>query len=309
MSLGQRILFALAGLLGKWVIAEQHQTGWTEITPKSVTVDIAGGECCTQLPIFRNQSPLGCIEGFKRDNLSYGLAGWEITLEPESGAPAQHAVTDGTGHYLFDKLPVGKYMVYEEQKSGWTPVTPTKYEVELKPSDKKDCARVRPFINEQVPRDICIDGYKLDKVDKVGLPDWPVEAKNLATGAVLDTKTDGLGYFRFSNLQPGEYEVRVGDKEGWVHAGPSSKIVTVTWPPQDACVSVKFYNRQTESDAPPPRPDEPRHGGCRAVHTVCYGDTLNKIAEWNSTSIWVILDANDIPNADVIYPGQELCIP
>ena len=158
--------------------------------------------CCTQVPIFRNQSPVGCIEGFKRDNLGYGLAGWNITLEPESGEPSQHAFTDGTGHYLFDGLPMGKYEVYEELQSGWTPVTPTKYEIELKPSDEQVCARVQPFVNKQVPRDICIDGYKLDKIDDVGLPDWPVEAKNLATGEVLETTTDGVGYFRFSDLHP-----------------------------------------------------------------------------------------------------------
>ena len=59
----------------------------------------------------------------------------------------------------------------------------------------------------------------------------------------------------------------------------------------------------------PDGPDGPKHDGCRAVHTVCFGDTLNKIAEWEDTSVRTILKANHIPNADVIYPGQELCIP
>jgi LysM repeat protein len=294
--------------LGEWVIREKHQTGWTAITEDSVKVNLVGGECCTQVPIFRNQSPVGCIEGFKRDNLGFGLAGWNITLKPEAGAPSEHTFTDGTGHYLFAGLPMGKYEVFEELQSGWAPVTPTKYQVELKPSNDKTCARIQPFINKQVPRDICIDGYKLDKLDDVGLPDWPVEAKDLATGKVLNATTDGVGYFRFSDLEPGEYQVTVGEKDGWDEVGPASRIVTVDWPPKDECVSVKFYNRQ-EKALDPQRPDRPGHDGCRAVHTVDFGETLNKIAEWEGTSIRAILRANPIRNADMIYPGQELCIP
>jgi LysM repeat protein len=300
--------------LGEWVFKVQHETGWTPITSDTTKVEMVGADSCAQVPIFRNQSPVGCIEGFKRDNLGYGLAGWNITVETESGKHSQHTFTDGTGYYLFDGLPMGKYTVYEEQQTGWIPVTPTKYEIELKPSDEQVCARVRPFVNKQVPRDICIDGYKLDKIDDVGLPDWPVEAKNLATGAVLETTTDGVGYFRFSDLLPGEYEVTVGDKEGWVHVGPASETVVVSWPPKDACETVKFYNLQEPPDGPdgphgPDGPDGPKHDGCRAVHTVCFGDTLNKIAEWEDTSVRTIMKANHIPNADVIYPGQELCIP
>jgi LysM repeat protein len=295
--------------LGEWVFGVTHQTGWVPITADTVKLQIVGDDCCTQVPTFRNQSPLGCIEGFKRDDVGFGLAGWNITLKPKADAPSLHVETDGTGHYLFDGLPMGKYEVYEEPQPGWMPMTPPKYEVELMPNDDGICARVQPFVNKQVPRDICIDGYKLDKVDKVGLPDWPVEAKNLTTGAVLNTKTDGVGYFRFSDLQPGDYEVTIGDKEGWAHVGPASRTVTVTWPPQDSCVTVKFFNRQEMAVEESWQPDGPGAGGCRAYHTVCYGDTLNKIAAWNGTSVWAILGVNEIPNADMIYPGQALCIP
>jgi LysM repeat protein len=294
--------------LGDWVFRVKHQTGWTPISSDTVKVPIAGEPSCTQVPIFRNQSPRGCIEGFKQDNLGYGLAGWNITLKPDSGAPSQHASTDGTGHYLFDDLRMGKYEVYEELQPGWAPITPTKYEVELMPSDEQICALVQPFINEQVPRDICIDGYKLDQAGDVGLPDWPVVAKNLATGEMLDTTTDGIGYFRFGSLQPGKYQVTVGDKEGWVHVGPASQKVTVTWPPKNACVTLKFYNRQ--AGTPSPAPDPPGlKDGCRAVHTVRHGDTLKKVAARQDTSVKAILRANHIPNADLIYPGQKLCIP
>jgi LysM repeat protein len=294
--------------LGDWVFRVQHQAGWTPITADSVKVPVEGSANCIQVPTFRNQTPRGCIEGYKRDDLGYGLAGWNITLKPLDGGPPQHLWTDGTGHYLFAGLPMGKYEVFEEPQAGWTPVTPTRYKVDLEPSDSKDCVRVQPFVNKQVPRDLCIDGYKLDQVGNVGLPDWDVVAKNLASGAELKAKTDGVGYFRFGGLEPGTYQVTVGDKEGWVHVGPASQVVTVAWPPKDSCVALKFYNRQTT--APPPVIEPPpAQGDCRVQYKVCQGDTLNKIAGRYGTSVRAIMHQNNVPNADRIYPGQPLCIP
>ena len=295
---------------GEWVFRVKDQTGWKPIDSDTAKVEIAAGSSCTKVPTLRSRPPRGCIEGFKRDNQGYGIAGWKVTLNPKSGDSSQHAWTDGTGYYVFDELAMGTYEVYEERQPGWAAVTPMKYKVELKPSDKDDCARIQPFVNKQVPRDICIDGYKLDEADNVGLPDWPVEAKNLATEEVLKTTTDGVGYFRFSNLQPGQYKVTVGEKEGWVRVGPTSRTVAVAWPPKNECVNLEFYNRQEKTPHQDSAGDDgPGDGGCRAVHTVCSGDTLNKIAAWNDTSLRAILRVNEIPNADLIYPGQELCIP
>jgi LysM repeat protein len=298
--------------LGDWVFSVKHQVGWAPLTADTVKVAVETSKHCIQVPIFRNQSPQGCIEGFKRDNLGFGLAGWNITLKPLDGGPAQHASTDGTGHFAFDSLQVGKYEVSEEMQPGWAPVTPTSYEIDLKPSDSKECARIQPFVNKQVPRDICIDGYKLDRVGNVGLPDWEVVAKNVATGAELKTKTDGVGYFRFSSLEPGRYEVAVVEKEGWVPAGPERELVTVTWPPKDACKTLKFYDRQGTApkwDDQSPPDDHEVDGTCRVRYEVCDGDTLNKIAARYGTSVRSILRENQVPNADVIYPGQSLCIP
>ncbi len=292
--------------LGEWVFQVEHQVGWKPIGADSVKIPIVGGRHCTQVPIFRNQSPRGCIEVIKKDDEGAGLPGWNITIRPKAGGPSQHGWTDGTGMVKFQDLPLGKYEVWEELQAGWAPVSPTKFEVELVAADKPVCARVR-FVNKQVPRDICIDGYKIDQVDNVGLPDWPVSVKNLATGAVLETTTDGIGYFRFSNLAPGKYQVTVGDKEGWHHVGPASQIVTVTWPPKDTCTTVKFFNRQGPPPVPPDPPDPP--GDCRAQHRVVLGDQLNRIAARYGSSIRAIALVNGIRNPDVIYPGQVLCIP
>ena len=56
-------------------------------------------------------------------------------------------MTDGTGYFDFDALPLGIYRFWEELQTGWTPVTPAEFEVAvLEPGD--DCLHIR-FKNKQ----------------------------------------------------------------------------------------------------------------------------------------------------------------
>jgi LysM repeat protein len=50
-------------------------------------------------------------------------------------------------------------------------------------------------------------------------------------------------------------------------------------------------------------------GGCSVVHTVRPGETLSQISRWYGVSMWSIMNANGIANANHIYVGQRLCIP
>ena len=295
--------------LDNWVFEVQPQVGWTAIDTDFVKIPIKAGEYCTQVPIFRNQSPRGCIEGYKRDGADrkIGLPGWSISVQPVGGGIITTAKTDGTGYFRFDNLPVGEYEVWETAQAGWAPVTPTKYVVKLEPKDKYTCEPVE-FINKQVARDICIDGYKLDEYGKVGLPGFAVTAKNAATGDVLEAKTDGLGYFRFGKLDSGKYEIAVAEQEGWTPVGASMQTVTVDWPPKLTCTTVKFYDEQVGPSTPAPDP-APDDGTCSSYYTVKYGDTLADIAAVQGTTASALKAANSLDNADLIYTGQELCIP
>ena len=160
------------------------------------------------------------------------------------------------------------------------------------------------FINKQVERDICIDGYKLDVNGRVGLPGWLITAINLDTDEVLDATTNGLGYFRFGGLEPGDYEVSVTelDDDDWEPVGASSQVVTVSWPPKLDCTAVYFYNRQIPTDWP-------FVDGCRYRHTVQRWQTLLGLAAWYGVPYQTLMNVNGIYNPDMIYVGQELCIP
>lgn len=289
--------------LGNWIFEEEVKTGWKPITPDKVKIAITGG-ACTKVPIFRNQSPRGCVEGWKRDDQGFGLPGWNVSLKPVGGGTVLHADTDGTGYFRFDNLPLGKYEVWEELQVGWEPTQPTKQVVEVIARDKPVCERVE-FENRQVPRDICIDGYKLDTNGKVGLPGFTVTAKHLQSSTVMTATTDGLGYFRFSTLAPGTYEVKVAEQSGWVPVGPSAQTVSVDWPPKLDCKRVIFYDRQKTDPPPPPRP----RPLCVKWHVVQKGQTLSGIAGLYGVTVKELMAANRIANPNLVYVGQKLCIP
>lgn len=57
-------------------------------------------------------------------------------------------------------------------------------------------------------------------------------------------------------------------------------------------------------------PPDPGDGyGCSAWHYVTYGQTLSQIARYYGVSMYAIMQANNLYNANQIYVGQKLCIP
>lgn len=50
-------------------------------------------------------------------------------------------------------------------------------------------------------------------------------------------------------------------------------------------------------------------GGCRYLHYVAWGQTLNEIALHYMVSPYAIAQANGITDLDLIYAGESLCIP
>jgi len=286
--------------LGTWVFAEERQLGWTALAAEEQQIDIQfpGAGKDVQAPIFRNAPPRGCIEGWKVDELEVGLPMWNITVQNVATSQTWHRWTDGTGYFQVCGLPMGDYLVWEEMQTGWKPVTAPEVEVTLEASEEDVIAMV-VFVNAQVPRDICIDGYKRDGFDGAGLPNWQVRLLDTAGNQVAVTNTDGTGYYRFGALEAGTYVVEESAEEGWRSTSGTSRTVTVSFPPRHECTSVDFTNVQTTA-APLP---------CIAVHYVAYGQTLSIISQLYAVPASAIMRANGISDGDFIWVGQELCIP
>lgn len=88
----------------------------------------------------------GCVEGTKIDDLHVGLPGFVVHLRSQSGPFELTATTNGLGYFRFDGVPVGQYTMWEEQQTGWAPVTAPQFDITVTGGSR--CVQVR-FKNRQ----------------------------------------------------------------------------------------------------------------------------------------------------------------
>ncbi len=89
----------------------------------------------------------------------------------------------------------------------------------------------------------CVIVRKIDD-QGVGLPDWEIHGRPVGQMTPhLDGHTDGTGYIRFDNLQPGKWNFWEIVQHGWEPVTAEMVETEVTDGP--ACAKVIFINRQT----------------------------------------------------------------
>lgn len=294
--------------LGEWIISERLKDGWRAVGDAVRTVNLeTPGTDCDEI-VFTNER-LGCIDGYKINQLDQGLVGWEITATNKSTQEKQTVKTDKNGYYQFDSLELGVWTLFEnsDKYPGWVAVTPSEFDIEV--TEPTSCVHTR--FKNRAPS-ACIDAYKVDAYDGAGLSDWQIEMKPAYGGSSKFGTTDGTGRASFYDLVPGEYIVSEGSMDGWEPVGPTSVKIKVE--ATGACGIVKFQNRQTgmpPASHPPatPNPNKPHTGVCYANYVVRPGDTLYQIGRDYRVTVDMILALNNIENPRLIYPGMVLCIP
>jgi YVTN family beta-propeller protein len=118
----------LIGAIDSSRLAVQPQRPWGEITP-------------TWTP-----EGAGCVEGTKIDDLHVGLPGFVVHLKSKGGPLEMTTTTNGLGHFRFDGVPVGEYTMWEEEQTGWAPVTAPQFDITVTAGSQ--CVQVR-FKNRQ----------------------------------------------------------------------------------------------------------------------------------------------------------------
>jgi outer membrane protein assembly factor BamB/subtilase family serine protease len=102
---------------------------------------------------------------------------------------------------------------------------------------------------------INLSGYKINDANgnglwnpgEQGIQGWNITLKN-ATGAVVSTaSTNPQGYYEFTNLLPGSYNVSEEDKAGWMHTNASFKLVTLA---DKDLANLNFTNRPVTHTVP-----------------------------------------------------------
>ena len=285
--------------LGSWTVTETAQDGWRAVgaTEQSVIVEVPG--YCE--PVSFSNEPLGCVDGYKINDLGQALKDWEITATNEDTGEELTVATDEDGYFRFKDLTLGIWTVSEVLQQGWEAVTPSELLVDVK----------EPFVCEHVrfknrTRFACVDVFKVDSYDGVGLPGWEITIQPAYGGEAITGETDGVGWVRFNGLVPGTYKISEVMQPGWTaDTSTSQKIKLVA---SGSCSVVTFKNHQ--KTAPLTKPDPPAPARCCSIyHTVRWGDTLYSVADRYGTSARSILRCNRLCCPNQIYVGRVLCIP
>lgn len=294
--------------LGDWTVTEEVKDWWRPVGADSKPVSLEEPGVCVDVE-FTNE-PLGCIDGYKINDLDEGLGGWEITATNSDTGDKIVTMSNEDGYFYFQDLSLGTWVISEEIQEGWEAVTPSEFSVDVR--EPFVCEHVR--FKNRTPF-ACVDVFKKDAVDGVGLPGWMIDLKPAYGGTSQIDITDGTGWVRFDNLPAGIYTIKETVLDGWDSVTPES--VTVELYASGKCTVINFENIQ-ENMKPPEPPPAPKphkppkdHGtcNCNAWYTVQHGDTLSAIARRFNTTVPALVHANHLNNPNLIYAGTRLCIP
>jgi len=323
---------------GTWQIAETIKSGWTPVTPASVsiTLDQYAPPGAVDPVIFKNREPV-CYASITVEKNGLGtdanggqvwlgpLAGWQITLSrPDGAMAAVTRTTDGTGKTTFSNLRPGVYNVTETVQPGWEAVSPNPQQVII-----RDCESARVlFENLEVVGKLQISGTKYFRAwvppyqgVTVGLSGWGITAtlKGSNPAVYVTTTTDALGNYSFSEptlaaagmaIPGATITVCEEQRDHWIPVSPVCVDVRFPYPvPVDyKGVKVNFTNVQD-----PPLPGASTGGAtstatCAVGYTVRAGDNLSSIAAANGTTVRALAQLNGLANPNMIRAGQTLCI-
>lgn len=243
---------------------------------------------------------------------SYPAAGWGFALLRTDGSLARKGVTDARGEIRFDGLPLGPYVLVEEDRPGWSEFFARELDVNVTGNLCNDANAIY-FDNYQDDSGFCIEGRKIDSNGGYGVPGWKIKIKPLDKGGYdpADVTTDGLGKYRVDfplrdyRIPGGKFEVCEEEKDGWVAETPTCQTVRLPeWP--GACVQLKdFVNKQV-------RYEDKGGDHCSAYHVVKPGEGLYDIAKKYGVSASAMLNANPVVKKHPhqwVFIGQKLCIP
>jgi uncharacterized surface anchored protein len=296
--------------------------------------------------VFKNELVTGCFVvrklGLTNDDTSvlggsYNVAGWGFKLLRKDGTVARQGVTDGKGQIRFDNLPLGPYVIVEEDRPGWNEVSPFQVDYNVTGNACDDEDAIVEFQNEQDESGFCIEGRKIDANGGYGIFGWEIAIKPLDEGGYdpANVFTNGLGEFQFDfprndyRIPGAKYEICEQEQDGWLpHTETCQTVRLPEWP--GACVQLEdFVNQQvghTESQEhgkpmepgkgyEGPRQDGPSHdegAKCSDYHVVKAGEGLYDIGAEYKVSPQAMLDANpDVRKGNElwVYVGQKICIP
>ena len=232
-----------------WSVYEESRVGWCAVTPESgmYTFFVESGAAIEYLSMeeqylyeFGNFQCVE-IEVFKYlDTCSNGwydptagdvpIEGWYFELYDSDGVLVDSGYTDEYGYINFTVCSAGIFTLVEEDRDGWSHITPLSgyYEIEVVSGDRLIRAWFGNYLDVEVPI------FKYEDVNSNGEydeGDMPVEGWYFQLvrddGTVFDGFTDGDGRLVLTVNRSGIYTLYEEDREGWTCITPESGMMTV----------------------------------------------------------------------------------
>jgi hypothetical protein len=232
-------------------------------------------------------------------------------------------MTDGKGEIRFENLPLGPYVLVEEDRPGWSETFARELDVNVTGNLCNDPQAIIEFQNEQDDSGFCIEGRKIDANGGYGIPDWTIKITPLDAGGYdpADVQTNGLGEYTVTfpdndyRIPGSRYEVCEEEKDGWLpHTKTCQTVRLPEWP--GACVHLKDFVNQQVGHSESMMGGMWNGGGmdmsCSAYHVAKKGEGLYDIGRKYHKTPSAMLNANPAvknhPHQWVIE-GQRICIP
>lgn len=212
-------------------VSEDPAEGWTALGPTSNDFGpaVSGAEYTHTFANFEN----GSISGRKFDDVDQNgewdegeptIAGWTIFLS--NGEDSVSTATGQDGTYAFSNVGPGSYTVYEEIQVGWVQTYPDFTTYTFDPLLSGTESADNDFGNFHLGR---ISGFKFNDLDgdgtwdegESGLDGWTICLNGIENCVVTGTGDWPDGYYEFTGLTAGSYDVYESQQDGWVPTTPT----------------------------------------------------------------------------------------
>jgi plastocyanin len=235
----------------------KHDAGYMRFTPDNLTIHTNDTIVWTQLNPMMIHTVTFPIPG--QTPPEFILLSPNISINPEAAAPAGGSVYNGTGFFNSGVLQPGQNYSLMFTKPG-------KYEyVCLIHDDMGMTGNITVLPPEGTPTPtptatFNISGFKVNdtngnniwELGEMGIENWNINLLNATTGTqIASISTDVQGFYEFTNLTPGVYNVTEEMKAGFTPSGAIFKVVTIE---NMDVTDVDFLNHVTVMPTPTPTP-------------------------------------------------------
>jgi protocatechuate 3,4-dioxygenase beta subunit len=175
-------------------------------------------------------------DGVRQAGENTGIGGVTISLTLPDGTVVATTTTDGNGHYVFDGIAPGNYVIVETQPTDYLSTSPnergstgTPIVVPAAGLTNQDFFEALGSLAGHVYVDTIDNGVR--DAAEPGIGGVTVRLFDVATNTLVATTTTAAdGTYLFNNLKPGEYRIVEAPPAGWVDdldaAGSLGGIVT-----------------------------------------------------------------------------------